>query len=101
MSDGLADNLERLAARGAADDESKQLALQAVAALPGGPNGVVAKLMDAGLGEQVGQWQAGTRVPVSPTQIHDALGEQSVQAVAQRMGAPKNQLLRALAQNLP
>ena len=58
----------------------------------GALSGVLQKLMDSGLEDQVASWiGSGENQPVSGDQIKDALGEETVQQVAQQSGiAPEH-----------
>lgn len=76
-----------------------QDALQGV----GGYQGVIDKLNQAGLGQQVNSWLAteGKNLPVSPAQIEAALGNQQLQQLAKSFGVPVDQISGILAQHLP
>jgi uncharacterized protein YidB (DUF937 family) len=76
-----------------------QDALQGV----GGYQGVLDKLNQAGLGQQVRSWLAtgGKNLPVSASQIEAALGDQHLQQLARSFGVPVDQIGSILAQHLP
>lgn len=69
----------------------------------GGYQGVLDKLNQAGLGQQVNSWLAtnGKNLPVSPAQIEAALGDQHLQQLAKSFGVPVDQVSALLAQHLP
>jgi uncharacterized protein YidB (DUF937 family) len=69
----------------------------------GGYQGVLAKLEQAGLGQQVNSWLSttGTNLPVSAGQIEAALGDQHLQQLAKSFGVPLDQIANLLAQHLP
>ena len=69
----------------------------------GGYQGILAKLNQAGLGQQVSSWLAtnGKNLPISATQIEAALGDQHLQQLAKSFGVPVDQVANLLAQHLP
>ncbi|MDR3475609.1 MAG: YidB family protein [Devosia sp.] len=69
----------------------------------GGYEGVLDKLNQAGLGQQVNSWLAteGQNLPVSASQIEAALGNQQLQQLAKSFGVPLDQIGGLLAQHLP
>ena len=68
----------------------------------GGMAGMLETLAANGLGQQVSSWMSNNpNLPVSPQQIHDALGSQQVQQLAQSTGLPVGDFLRHLADHLP
>lgn len=71
----------------------------------GGQNGVAAMLetMAAnGLADHVSSWLSNNpNLPVTPQQIHDALGSEQVQQMAASAGLPVADFLQHLAQHLP
>ncbi len=69
----------------------------------GGYQGVLDKLNQAGLGQQVNSWLAtnGQNLPISPAQIEAALGNQQLQQLAKSFGVPVDQVSGLLAQHLP
>ena len=59
----------------------------------GGVEGVLAKLRQAGLGDQVSSWLgAGPNQPVTPEAIGNALGHGKLGDIAAKLGIPQNQL---------
>jgi uncharacterized protein YidB (DUF937 family) len=77
-------------------------AVQGVLASQGGLEAVIEKLNTGGLGAIVSSWTGtGANQPVTPNQIHDALGDQHAEEIANNAGMPKHQLLSILAQELP
>jgi uncharacterized protein YidB (DUF937 family) len=68
----------------------------------GGIGGILKQLQDAGLDRQIASWLGnGQNLPVTPTQIRDALGNEQVRQIAQQFGIPIDDLLRLLSQFLP
>lgn len=69
----------------------------------GGYQGVLDKLNQAGLGQQVQSWLAtnGKNLPVTPAQIEAALGNDQLQQLAKSFGVPVDQISTVLAQHLP
>ena len=72
----------------------------------GGQGGGMASMLETlaanGLGQEVSSWMSNNpNLPVSPQQIHDALGSQQVQQLAQSTGLPVGDFLRHLAEHLP
>jgi uncharacterized protein YidB (DUF937 family) len=68
----------------------------------GGYDGILAKLKQAGLGDQVASWLGpNSNLPVTAAQIEAALGDQHLQQLAASMGIPLNQVASVLAQHLP
>lgn len=73
------------------------------AAQTNGLSALVGKLQQAGLGDVVQSWISNqqTNQPISPDQVHQALGPEQITALAQKMGLPQSALLTTLAQALP
>lgn len=69
----------------------------------GGYQGILDKLQQSGLGAQVDSWLSAnaSNLPVSPAQIQAALGDQSLQAIAAKLGIPLDQVASVLAHHLP
>ncbi len=69
----------------------------------GGYQGGIDKLNQAGLGQQVQSWlnTNGLNLPVSPSQIEAALGNQQLQQLAASFGVPVGQISNLLSQHLP
>ncbi len=79
---------------------------QALGGQGGGGMAAMAAMLETlaanGLGQQVSSWMSNNpNLPVSPQQIHDALGSQQVQQLAQSTGLPIGDFLRHLADHLP
>lgn len=68
-----------------------------------GLSALIAKFRQAGLGDAVESWVSNGRKnqPVSPDQVRQALGDQHVEAVAQRAGMPASAVLAGLGAMLP
>lgn len=68
----------------------------------GGLSGVLEKLKAGGLENQVASWVGtGENKPVSGDEIKDALGEETVQQIAQQSGVAPEHVASGLAQLLP
>ena len=68
----------------------------------GGMAGMLEQLAANGLGEHVSSWlSSNPNLPISPQQIHDALGSQQVQQLASSSGLPIESFLQQLSQHLP
>jgi uncharacterized protein YidB (DUF937 family) len=65
-------------------------------------SGIVAKLQQGGLGDQVATWLgSGANLPVSADQLRSALGNQQVRELAQQLGLPVDAALNVLSAHLP
>jgi uncharacterized protein YidB (DUF937 family) len=68
----------------------------------GGVQGVVNQLRTNGLGPTVNSWIAeGPNAPVSPSDVHNAFGEQTISELAAKSGMSTQELTAKLAQVLP
>jgi uncharacterized protein YidB (DUF937 family) len=68
----------------------------------GGLSAIVAKLEQAGLGDQVKSWIGnGQNLPITAQQLQQVLGSDTVKQLAARFGIPVDQLAQVLAQQLP
>lgn len=68
----------------------------------GGLQGLLAKLQEGGLGEQVQSWVSqGPTLPVSPEQITTALGPEQLKATAEKAGVSAQELAGGMSQMLP
>jgi uncharacterized protein YidB (DUF937 family) len=68
----------------------------------GNLNGIVAKLQQGGLTDQVASWLGnGTNLPISAEQLRGALGNQQVQQLAAQLGLPIDDALKFLSEHLP
>jgi len=90
--------------QGGGEGQSGQL----VSALLGGGagGGDMSKTLETlaanGLGDQVASWLSNNpNLPVSPDQIHAALGSEQVQQMASASGLPVGDFLKHLADHLP
>jgi uncharacterized protein YidB (DUF937 family) len=65
--------------------------------------GLVDRFHQAGLGQIAQSWVSNEQPnqPVTPDQVHSALGEQQITALAEKMGLPKTGLTSLLAGVLP
>src|ERR1700690_3203657 len=68
----------------------------------GGLTAVVAKLQQAGLGDQVKSWIGnGQNLPITADQLHQVLGSDTVKQLAAKYNIPVDQLSEGLAHQLP
>jgi uncharacterized protein YidB (DUF937 family) len=68
----------------------------------GGLSAIVAKLQQAGLGDQVKSWIGnGQNLPITAEQLQQVLGSDTVKQLAARFNIPIDQLGPVLAQVLP
>lgn len=64
--------------------------------------GLVQQFAGAGLGAQASSWvSTGANLPVTGDQVHQALGPDQIETLAQKSGVPAGQLPALLAQLLP
>jgi uncharacterized protein YidB (DUF937 family) len=68
----------------------------------GNLGGLVEKLANGGLNQQVKSWiGTGENMPVTTDQLRGALGDQPAQKMGQQTGIPAERILQILAQYLP
>jgi uncharacterized protein YidB (DUF937 family) len=68
----------------------------------GGLQGLANQLTQGGLGAQVQSWLgSGANMHVTPEQIRAALGNEQVQALAQKFGVPVDGVLKLLSEHGP
>jgi uncharacterized protein YidB (DUF937 family) len=68
----------------------------------GGLSAVVAKLEQAGFGDQVKSWIGnGQNLPISADQLRQALGNDTVRQIAAKYNIPIDQVAEVLAHQLP
>ncbi len=68
----------------------------------GGLSAIVAKLQQAGLGDQVKSWIGnGQNLPITAEQLQQVLGSDTVRQLAAKFNIPVDQLAKVLAQQLP
>jgi uncharacterized protein YidB (DUF937 family) len=68
----------------------------------GGLNAIVAKLQQAGFGDQVKSWLGnGQNLPITADQLKQVLGSDAVKQLAARFNIPVDQITQILAQQLP
>ena len=64
--------------------------------------GLVNKLQQGGLGDQVQSWLgSGANLPVTADQLRAVLGNEQVQQIARELGLPIDGALKLLAEHLP
>src|SRR5450756_652967 len=68
----------------------------------GGLSAIVAKLQQAGFGEQVKSWIGnGQNLPITADQLQQVLGSDTARQLAARFNFPVAQLAKVMAQQLP
>ena len=68
----------------------------------GGLSAIVAKLQQAGLGDQVKSWIGnGQNLPITAEQLQQVLGSDTVRQLAAKFNIPVDQLAQVLAHQLP
>ena len=68
----------------------------------GGIQGVISQFQSNGLGPTVQSWVApGANQPITPAQVHQGLGPDTVEALAAKLGIPADQLASKLSEVLP
>ena len=68
----------------------------------GGLSAIVAKLQQAGFGDQVKSWiGTGQNLPITAEQLQQVLGSDTAKQLAARFNIPLDQLSKVLAQALP
>lgn len=68
----------------------------------GGLSAVIAKLQQAGFGDQVRSWLGnGQNLPITAEQLQQVLGSDTVRQLAARFNIPVDQLAKVLADQLP
>jgi uncharacterized protein YidB (DUF937 family) len=68
----------------------------------GGLNAILAKLQQAGFGDQVKSWIGnGQNLPITAEQLQQVLGSDTVKQLAARFNIPVDQFAKVLAQQLP
>jgi uncharacterized protein YidB (DUF937 family) len=68
----------------------------------GGLQGVVSQFQKNGFGDTMKSWIAqGPNLPITADQIHQALGSDTVKALAAKMGLPADKIADMLAEHLP
>src|SRR5208283_4904581 len=68
----------------------------------GGLQGIVAQFQKQGLGPTIQSWVGnGENQPISPDQLHQALGSDTIQQLAAKLGIPPDQLAAKLSEVLP
>ncbi|MBV9561907.1 MAG: DUF937 domain-containing protein [Bradyrhizobium sp.] len=68
----------------------------------GGLNAIVAKLEQAGFGDQVKSWiGTGQNLPISADQVRQVLGNDTIRQLAAKYNIPVDQIAEVLAHQLP
>jgi uncharacterized protein YidB (DUF937 family) len=68
----------------------------------GGVQGIVSQLQQQGLGPTVQSWiNEGPNQPISPNQVHQAFGSDTINTIAAKLGMNPQDLTQKLSQVLP
>jgi uncharacterized protein YidB (DUF937 family) len=68
----------------------------------GSIGGLLKQLQGGGLERQIGSWLGnGQNLPVTPSQIREALGNEQIRDIATKMGLPVDEVLKLLTQFFP
>jgi uncharacterized protein YidB (DUF937 family) len=68
----------------------------------GGVQGIVTQLQQQGFGPTVQSWiNDGPNQPISPNQVHQAFGSETINAMAAKLGMNPQDLAQKLSQALP
>lgn len=68
----------------------------------GGVQGIISQFQTNGLGPTVQSWVGpGANQTITPAQVHQGLGADTVQALAAKLGIPPDQLAAKLSEVLP
>jgi uncharacterized protein YidB (DUF937 family) len=68
----------------------------------GGLQGVISQFQANGLGPTVQSWVGtGANQPITPAQVHQGLGPETINALAAKLGIPSDQLAAKLSEVLP
>jgi uncharacterized protein YidB (DUF937 family) len=103
LFDDLAGKLGGLLGEGGQTDSTNVVSalLQGGGAGAGGVGALLKTLAANGLGDRVSSWCANSGLPISPEEIHNALGSEQVQQMAANCGLPVGDFLKHLADHLP
>jgi uncharacterized protein YidB (DUF937 family) len=68
----------------------------------GSIGGLLKQLQEGGLERQIGSWLGnGQNMPVTPTQIKEALGNDTVKQIAKQLGLPVDEALKKMSEFFP
>jgi uncharacterized protein YidB (DUF937 family) len=102
----LDDMLGALSGTQPAQQEPLAQAIHALIGTPEAPglglHGLLRRLEQGGLGNVVQSWLGpGPNLPITPEQLHAALGDEEVRAMAGRVGLEPSELVAKLSEHLP
>ena len=98
---GFLDSLKNAAGQGAGEQAHEAFGSVLQTTQLGGMSGLLDQLKQGGLGEQVRSWSDGGQAIASPDQIKNALGDEHVQAIAQKLGISTDDVAQNLSEHLP
>jgi uncharacterized protein YidB (DUF937 family) len=95
---GISDSLGNLFGKGGLDMDNVNALLEQF----GGIEGVMGKLQESGLGDQLSSWiGSGENQAVSPDQIKDALGAEGLDQVAAKTGLDVDDIAGRISTKMP
>ncbi|MBB5035253.1 uncharacterized protein YidB (DUF937 family) [Prosthecobacter vanneervenii] len=99
---GLFDSLAKNALGGMLGGQDPAAMLSGLLSEAGGLSGMMSKFQSAGFGEAFSSWVGtGANLPITPEQMQQAIGLDSLQALAAKVGMRDSTVLPLLAQFLP
>lgn len=101
LFDDIAGKLGGLLGEGGQTDSAGVVSALLQGGGAGGMGGLLETLAANGLGDKVSAWCANSGLPISPEEIHEALGSEQVQQLAANCGLPVGDFLQHLADHLP
>ena len=95
---GIGDSVGDLFGKGGLDLDNVNAMLDQF----GGVDGIMSKLQESGLGDQVSSWiGSGENMPVSADQIKDALGQADLDKLAGKTGLQVDDLANRISTKMP
>jgi uncharacterized protein YidB (DUF937 family) len=95
---GISDSIGDLFGKGGLDMDNVNALLEQF----GGIDGIMSKLQESGLGDQLSSWiGSGENQSVSPEQIKDALGGADLEQVAAKTGLDTDELADRISTKMP
>lgn len=101
---GILDGVKSVLGNNKGDNQSDLMStiMNLVGGKSGGLNDFISQLTSKGLGDKVSSWVGtGKNVPVSPDEIHNALGSDQINNIASKLGMDKNEVTSQLSNLLP
>ena len=84
------------------NNDLMSIVMNLVGGQKGGLNGLISQFTSKGLGDVIGSWvSTGKNLPVSPDQLKNALGDDTVKNIASKLGMDSNAVTSQLSNLLP